>query len=145
MIEQFRGKYGFLSNFAEVDVTLDGLTYPSIEHAFISAKSDDPDWKKMCSEDGYTASSLKKVAKTIPLAEDWDLKKLHIMANLLLQKFEREPFLSMLLETGDEEIVEGNYWNDKYWGYCLKTKEGENVLGKMIMFVRGVMQKKYNE
>ncbi|CAM0109837.1 hypothetical protein VPH166E361_0119 [Vibrio phage 166E36-1] len=43
---------------------------------------------------------------------------------------------SKLLDTSDVELVEGNWWGDKYWGVCLKTGEGENNLGKLLMKVR---------
>ena len=79
------------------------------------------------------------------VVENWDEIKMNIMANLLFQKFDKEPYLSMLLDTGDEEIQEGNYWNDKFWGVCLKTNEGENILGKMIMYVRNAMKLKYEK
>jgi predicted NAD-dependent protein-ADP-ribosyltransferase YbiA (DUF1768 family) len=40
----------------------------------------------------------------------------------------------MLLATDDEELVEGNWWNDTFWGVC--RGDGENNLGKIIMKVR---------
>ncbi len=143
MIERFRGKYGFLSNFAEVDVTMDGLVFPSVEHAYIAAKSDDMEWKKLCAEGTYEAGALKKISKGIEIVDDWDNKRRTVMIDLLYQKYNQEPYLSMLLDTGDEEIQEGNYWNDKYWGVCLKTNEGENILGKIIMHIRNDMKLKY--
>ena len=48
MIKEFQGEYRFLSNFAKVDITIDGLTYRSVEHAYISQKSDDIEWKNFC-------------------------------------------------------------------------------------------------
>lgn len=39
-----------------------------------------------------------------------------------------------LLETGDEELVEGNKWNDTYWGVC--NGKGKNQLGKILMRIR---------
>ena len=41
MIKEFRGEYAWLSNFASVPITLDGIQYPSVEHAYMSAKSKD--------------------------------------------------------------------------------------------------------
>lgn len=58
------------------------------------------------------------------------------MENCLRQKFKQEPFKSKLLATGNIIIQEGNRWNDKFWGICLKTNQGENHLGKMIMKIR---------
>lgn len=41
-----------------------------------------------------------------------------------------------MIATGGEDLVEGNRWNDKFWGVCLKTGRGENWLGKLLMQVR---------
>ena len=40
----------------------------------------------------------------------------------------------MLIKTGDQELIEGNYWNDTYWGVCKGV--GQNKLGKILMRVR---------
>ncbi len=41
-ITSFSGKYRWLSNFFPVSICYDGITYPSVEHAFQAAKSLDP-------------------------------------------------------------------------------------------------------
>jgi predicted NAD-dependent protein-ADP-ribosyltransferase YbiA (DUF1768 family) len=45
-----------------------------------------------------------------------------------------------LLATHPQELVEGNYWHDNYWGNCLCPKcthiEGQNHLGKLLMKIR---------
>ena len=49
-----------------------------------------------------------------------------------------------LLATGDEEVVEGNTWHDRYWGRCKCVKhEGEclNWLGRILMRVRADLRK----
>lgn len=43
-------------------------------------------------------------------------------------------FLKKLIKTGDAELIEGNWWGDKYWGMC--NGEGMNKLGKILMQVR---------
>lgn len=48
MIKEFRGEYAWLSNFTAVPVVLDGIQYPSVEHAYMSAKSKDNAWKELC-------------------------------------------------------------------------------------------------
>ena len=42
IIDSFRGEYGFLSNFNKSRVEFEGMTYPSVEHAFQAAKNPDP-------------------------------------------------------------------------------------------------------
>lgn len=36
----------------------------------------------------------------------------------------------------EKRITEGNYWNDKFWGVCLKSNQGQNHLGKLLMNIR---------
>lgn len=36
-----------------------------------------------------------------------------------------------LLEAGDAELIEGNYWHDCYWGVC--EEQGKNKLEKILM------------
>jgi hypothetical protein len=40
----------------------------------------------------------------------------------------------ILLDTGNQELIEGNNHNDRYWGVC--NGVGENWLGKILMLVR---------
>jgi predicted NAD-dependent protein-ADP-ribosyltransferase YbiA (DUF1768 family) len=42
-IDQFRGRYFFLSNFSLGSVNFEGDVYPSVEHAFAAAKTLDPE------------------------------------------------------------------------------------------------------
>lgn len=39
-----------------------------------------------------------------------------------------------LATSGNEELVEGNNWNDTYWGVCKGV--GENHLGKILIRIR---------
>jgi predicted NAD-dependent protein-ADP-ribosyltransferase YbiA (DUF1768 family) len=57
------------------------------------------------------------------------------MWEILQAKFAQHPDLvAKLIATEDEEIVEGNTWNDKFWGVC--DGEGMNHLGIMLMAIR---------
>ena len=49
-IRQFKGEFRFLSNFYPSPVKFRGILYPSVEHAYQSAKSADPVWKKNCAD-----------------------------------------------------------------------------------------------
>ena len=57
------------------------------------------------------------------------------MEDVIKAKFIQYPDLAeKLLATGEEEIVEGNYWHDYYWGVC--GGKGQNHPAKIIMNVR---------
>jgi len=140
MIAEFQDEFRWLSNFASVDIELDGIVYPSVEHAYMSAKSDDPAWKKLCANPNNSAGAVKRASRSIVLEDYWDSIKLRVMWECAKLKFSQEPFRTKLLLTGNQHIQEGNNWNDKFWGVCLKTGVGENHLGKMIMEVRTALQ-----
>jgi hypothetical protein len=72
----------------------------------------------------------------ITLRPDWEDIKIPVMAFGLAEKFRNNPLLQKLIDTYPHTLVEGNYWNDKFWGYCLKTNEGSNWLGKLLMVAR---------
>jgi hypothetical protein len=149
MIQQFRGAYGYLSNFAECEIEYNGFTYPSTEHAYMAQKSDEQvqmgttpenlkwvDWNEYCAVSGITAGQVKSFSREVELRSDWNEVKLQVMEDVLRIKFSQEPFKSKLISTGDEVIQEGNYWGDSFWGVDLKTGKGVNHLGKLLMQIR---------
>ena len=133
-IISFSGEYRWLSNFSPVDVTLDGIQYKSIEHAYQSAKSDAPEWKEFCQT--HTAGQVKRASREIEIIPEWNSKKLGIMKELLNQKFADQTYRDQLIATGIRRIVEGNNWGDVFWGVDSATMEGHNHLGKLIMEIR---------
>lgn len=136
MITQFIDEYRWLSNFQSVQIKYEGKVYPSVEHAYISAKSDDDGWKQLCASSKYRAGDLKQVSKDIELREDWEDVKVFIMYDLLKLKFTQQPFKNKLLDTGDIELIEGNWWGDEFWGINVNTDTGQNILGKLLMKIR---------
>lgn len=129
MIDKFRGKYGFLSNMYACNIE----GYPSSEHAFVAAKTLDPEIKEYI-KTITTPVEAKKFGRTLSLRPDWSEKRIELMYEILKVKFNQEPFRTKLIETGDEELIEGNWWNDTYWGVC--NGVGENNLGKLLMKIR---------
>lgn len=139
MIKEFKDDYKWLSNFVDVEIIFEGESYRSVEHAYMAAKSKDPGWRLFCRTN--TAAACKKTSREIELHPSWeDTKKLY-MYGFLIQKFSKPSFREKLLATKDQNIIEGNYWGDKYWGICLKDFEGENWLGRLIMHIRLKIQK----
>jgi len=139
MIKQFQKENRWLSNFAPCTIILDDITYRSVEHAYMSAKSDDIKWKHFC-RDTYKPGDVKKESKKIKLRNDWDNIKVDVMRRCIDQKFDQEPYRSKLINTEDQYIQEGNFWGDKFWGVCMKTGVGDNVLGKLIMDKRNKLK-----
>lgn len=134
MIKEFKGEFSQLSNFEPVDIELNGLIYPSVENAYMSAKNDKLEQKIFCQ--GNNANVVKKESQKVQLVENQETIKFDIMYECIKQKYNQEPFKTKLIETKNEYIQEGNMQNDKIQGVCLKTNKGNNHLGKLIMKVR---------
>ena len=136
MIPEFKGKYRWLSNFYPCSILYHGNMFRSVEHAYQSAKSSNPMWINFClnTED---PGIVKTKSNTLEYDKEiWKTKSLKIMELLLTQKFNMEPFRSLLLDTVEEELQEGNTWHDTFWGVDIKTGHGQNHLGKSIMLIR---------
>jgi ribA/ribD-fused uncharacterized protein len=134
-ITAFSGDNKFLSNFYSVEVELDGVIYMSVEHAYQAAKTLDTEERKPFHKHPLpTAGESKKLGRKLTIRPDWESVKLQVMKDLLVQKFAIPELKEMLAETKGKTLVEGNYWNDFYWGVC--KGKGENHLGKLLMEIR---------
>ena len=130
-INEFRGKYYFLSNFYEAPITYLGLTYLNNEAAFQSAKTFS-DRECFINLD---PSSAKKLGRKVQLRSDWEDVKDKVMYEICKAKFSQNVDLKVkLLETDDKYLEEANTWGDKIWGTV--NGVGENRLGKILMRVR---------
>jgi len=149
IINSFTGRYNFLSNFYQCEIKHQGLKYPSVEHFYVSMKMDK---QQMIRGVLYTPSTwremiisikepgkIKKIGRLIQLRSNWETFKFDVMNWAIREKFKDEKLKDMLLSTGDNQIVEGNYWHDNVWGQCECPKcygKGENKLGIILMDVR---------
>jgi ribA/ribD-fused uncharacterized protein len=136
MIKEFQGKYRFLSNFWECPVLYEGQIWNSTEHLYQALKTLDKEQRENIRLAPNPAVA-KKLGKKITLRPDWEEIKDGIMEEIVWRKFRQNSKLKeALLETGDEELQEGNRWQDLHYGVDLKTGAGENILGKILMKVR---------
>ena len=143
MINEFQGPYRFLSNFYPAQVVVDGLTFPTVEHAYQASKTGDPtlQMRIYVAESPGEAKRLGRLASRRDL-QDWPRRKEAVMAGLVRQKFDHPALAAKLLETGDHELLEGNKWGDTFWGVDLVTGLGDNRLGKILMEVRAELRRK---
>ena len=138
-IDSFRGKYYFLSNFFPAEVTYIGLTYQNNEAAFQAQKT-------YSKEERIEFTTLeprdaKRRGRRVRLRRDWEQVKDRIMEEIVRAKFsQNEELKEQLLATGDAQLVEGNRWNDRYWGVDIRSGVGENHLGKILMKVRSELR-----
>jgi len=132
-IIQFQGDYSFLSNFYHCSVEMDGKVYPSVEHAFQAAKTHDCA-KRDIIRKAPTPSEAKRLGRKLLLRSDWEKVKVDIMQELVMHKFQNPELAAKLVETDDAKLIEGNWWNDTFWGVC--NGKGENRLGQILESVR---------
>lgn len=164
-ILKFRQEFSYLSNFNVLKNKIHyfGYDYISVEAGYMAQKCDDVAWKQYCSTispHGNAQSEMKKAAYKVDLVKDFRDKQLKIMLDLLRLKFRNNPELAnKLVATYPRMIMEGNVWNDRYWGATIPKQKhchlsdsgeleklyeefpqyfyvGQNYLGRLLMKVR---------
>ena len=146
-IDAFEGEYRFLSNFYPSPVLWQEVLYPTVEHAYQAAKTlnlEDREWIRTALTPAMAKKrgSAKGVGgRKIELREDWEpFGKVLVMKRLVWRKFSENTALAQqLIDTGDAELIEGNWWGDTFWGVC--QGYGENMLGQILMQVRAELVK----
>lgn len=128
----------WLSNFTRVNVQLDGVIYPSVEHAYQAAKTEKPEERERIRK-CWSAVDAKKLGKHVDIRPGWSNLRVEIMRNLLQQKFAQEPFNSLLRGSVGMELIHLAPWDD-FWGNG-KDGKGQNQQGVLIMEIRDVLLK----
>lgn len=181
MILQFKDQYKFLSNFYPARISLTEIpeipgfpviptvetygysveantppkipVFPTVENAYQALKS------RQVSTYGeflwISPATAKKMGRRVKLRPDFEPNKLAVMEALLRVKFKDPNLMSLLRSTGDQLLVEGNTWGDRYWGISMPSgdpkgleelpseeiikilsKYGQNHLGRILMKIR---------
>ena len=143
MINCFDGKWAFLSNFYWSEIEFEGIVYPTNEHFFQAMKTLDNDERRQIAN-CLTPGQAKRMGRRVALRPDWEDVKESVMLEGLCLKFADEQLADWLLETGDEELIEGTTWHDNEWGNCscpkCKDIPGRNKLGRLLMIVRDMIK-----
>lgn len=142
MIDNFTGEHSFLSNFYQSPFMADGLLWPSVEHYFNAAKTQNQEqasWVRAAP----TAREAKARGRKVTLRDDWDKRWRYVEMMIALQnKFAEADLRGRLESTGSNVLVEGNTWHDNVWGVCRCTRcggKGKNMLGIFLMLVRDAL------
>ena len=149
----FQGHHSFMSNMSTSEFEFKGKQFKSVEvgYQYMRACANDchDDASKIRKEgDAYAA---KRANKKIKDNEKWNNSKEKIMKDLVSAKFnQNEELKQKLISTGDKKLFECT--EDRFWGCNVlisKAKElnpnkmqGKNILGKILMEVRGKISKK---
>lgn len=140
MIKRFEKEYDFLSNFYPCRILYNRIFFPTVENAFQAAKYVGNQrmtvYRQFAS---LTPGQAKFKGRRIPLRNDWDAIRIDVMEELLRIKFSDPVLKRKLLDTGEQVLIEGNFWHDNFWGSCICSKcrdHGQNHLGQLLMKLR---------
>lgn len=135
-ITRFRGAYWSLSNFAPSWVSLDGLEYPTGEHAYQAGKAQEPQWRRAIQQ-APTPMAAKRMGRALPLNREWwegGGAEARMRAVLRAKFTGSAAARADLLATWPRDLAEGNDWGDAEWG--VTSDGGENRLGRMLVNLR---------
>ena len=84
---QYRGRwiYNWFSNMDITPITIDGITYASVENYYQSQKTLDSELRKNFLN--CLPSQSKRLGKQVKLRDDWEQVKEHVMEKALRVKF----------------------------------------------------------
>ena len=143
-ITYFRREFKFLCNFYKTECIYDDIKFDYTENAYQTAKiKNKEDRLKYQHSLPY---NCKKIGNKIKIdIDEWNKNKVEIMSKCIKSKFDLNNLIMIkLLMTYGIELIEGNTWNDKFWGKEKLDKkiidgklgEGENMMGKILMNYR---------
>ena len=138
-ISKFIGEWAFLSNFHEHPFIWKGEVWKTAEHAFQAAKCVSRIEADAVRE-APTPGLAKRLGRRVVLRSDWEESKIKVMRDILAAKFSKEPLRGKLLSTKNADLVEGNSWNDRFWGVC--RGQGLNHLGKLLVERRTLIRER---
>lgn len=147
----------YLSNFSNHAITVNGITYSTVEHYYQAAKFEDVEYQKNIAAQNtpYKAKILANMQlkyqykwqlplnkiinehkmRGVKVRSDWSEIKDIIMYNGLVYKINQNPDVrSYLLQTKPKNLIESSPY-DYYLGEG-KDKNGLNKLGIMLMTIR---------
>jgi ribA/ribD-fused uncharacterized protein len=167
VISEFRGQYRFLSNFWEQPVFYQhpyrqgAIWWPTAEHAFQASKTQLPTQVQWVL-DADSPGQAKRLGRKLTLRDDWEQVKKRVMFSVLTAKFvppgymQDDTLARQLVATAPHVLVEGNTWEDRYWGACTaawppdrlpkwtpdigRELWGHNYLGRLLMAVRDILE-----
>jgi ribA/ribD-fused uncharacterized protein len=143
VICSFSGENEFLSNFYACNIRMSGKVFYSAEQAYhyhkLARLADRNEIVRLA--DPMKAKKFSRKCEIIP---DWDAIRTGIMFMVILAKFQQNGYLmNDLVKTAPALLIEGNHWNDTYWGCVWRGDRdgwvGENHLGRLLMIVRDVI------
>ena len=136
MIKSFRNEYAFLSNMYPAPIVVNGLRFTCAEAVFQMMKTKNPEERVRFVN--ISGKDAKRLGRCVKLRPDWEEIKIKVMRWVIHLKFKEPTLRQKLLDTGDALLIEGNDWEDTFWGVC--NGVGKNWLGKILMEERSAIR-----
>lgn len=123
-----------LANGYPAPITIDGQTYPTIEHAYWALATSDPDARERITN-APTAREARNMGQAAQLRSDWNVVRLAVLSWLVREKFRQHPDLAaQLIATGDGRLIDSVEMSmSRSWG---SSREERNWLGRILEPVR---------
>ena len=141
LIASFTGDHAFLSNFYPQGFYMKNQWFKSAEHAFQAAKAFIPE-ERQSIIDSCSARDARSIGWKCSPIDGWEDMRIEVMREVLSCKFSVTNLTEMLLATDEKYLIEGNNWEDRFWGCEIVRGKfvGENNLGKLLMEIRQEFQ-----
>lgn len=131
-ITSFQGENRYLSNFYPARTVHDGIVFPCSENAFQAAKRG-----TLAEREAFQPlepGAAKRKGHEKPAPPTWEQDKRLTMFHIVNDKFGEYTLWNRLVATRGSKLIEGNTWNDRYWGAV--NGVGDNWLGRILMYIR---------
>jgi ribA/ribD-fused uncharacterized protein len=143
--------FGALSNLYPRPIVLDGVGYPTAEHAIKAAEARRPEVREWLAaapsaELAALAGGLLPAGERVP---GWSGRRLDVMRRILAAKFQQHADLgALLLSTGEAAIVELAPDDDpvnRFWSRVAGSGIGENWLGRLLVELRATLRQEVRD
>ncbi|WP_028804124.1 NADAR family protein [Streptomyces sp. 142MFCol3.1] len=122
-----------LRNDYPAPVAVDGVTYPSVAHAYWALSIADPAVGSAITAES-SVFEARKLAVGAPLRDGWEHARTAVLTALLRAKYAQHPALAgALLATGDATLIYDDS-DSAFWGD--KGGRGRNWTGRLLELVR---------
>ena len=116
-------------------ITVGGITYNTVEHAFQAAKFTDVNIKQQIA--AADLREARRIGRRNTPRSDWESVRVSIMKSLVRQKFSDDTLGQRLIGTNDDPIVMEGY--DNFWGTG-DDGDGDNTFGGILEEIRAELQ-----
>jgi predicted NAD-dependent protein-ADP-ribosyltransferase YbiA (DUF1768 family) len=159
MIERFRGEHFPFSNMYPLPEWIEadcGVLVPTSEHAYMANRFKDVqvqlavaaarglETRNSTYRDGLAAKEMahELIEAGEELSAADPIARIALMRRVVGQKIHKNDSIrSLLLDTDEQEIQEGNNWGDTFWGVSpVGSGSGQNNLGKIYMGLRSELK-----